>query len=103
LRQLTFVGVKVQLKYYHKTPEDVQERKYSSCSHTISALDGGEWSGSRLGRPLPPRKGPLVPTEQEAGWAAELVRTQSLEEKLLPLPGIELLSPGRPVCSQALQ
>jgi hypothetical protein len=40
------------------------------------ALDGGEWSASRLGRALPP-----VPIGQEAGWAPEPVWTQRLEEK----------------------
>jgi hypothetical protein len=36
-------------------------------------LDGSEWSASRPGRALPPRKGPPVPIGQEAGWAAEPV------------------------------
>jgi hypothetical protein len=40
-------------------------------THSLaSALDGGEWSASRPGRFIP-GKGPLVPTEQEAGWAPE--------------------------------
>jgi hypothetical protein len=52
------------------------ERRYSSCSLLTSALEGGEWSASRPGRPLPP-----VPTVQEAGWAPEPVWTQRLEEK----------------------
>ena len=34
----------------------------------IAALEGGEWSASRLGRNLPPGKDP-VPILQEAGWA----------------------------------
>jgi hypothetical protein len=37
------------------------ERRYSSCSYLTSALDGDEWSASRLGRALPPGKGPPVP------------------------------------------
>jgi hypothetical protein len=41
----------------------------------------GEWSASRLSRPLPPGKRPPVPIGQEAGWAQEPVRTQKLEEK----------------------
>jgi hypothetical protein len=57
------------------------ERRYSSHSLLISALEGGEWSASRPGRALPPGKEPSVPTVQEAGWAPELVRTQRLEEK----------------------
>jgi hypothetical protein len=61
-----------------------------------------EWSASRPGRALPPGKGPPVPSVQEAGWALEPVWTQRLEEKSLPLPGIEPRSPGRPVRSQTL-
>jgi hypothetical protein len=41
----------------------------------------GEWSESRLGRALPPGKGPPVPIVQEAGRAPEPVWTQRLEEK----------------------
>jgi hypothetical protein len=69
------------------------ERRYSSYSFTTSALDDGEWSASRLRRPLPPGKGPPVPTVLEAGWAPEPVWTQRLEENSLPLPGIEPRSP----------
>jgi hypothetical protein len=57
------------------------ERRYSSYPFTTSALDRGEWSASRPGRGLPPRKGPPVPIVQEAGWAPEPVWTQRLEEK----------------------
>jgi hypothetical protein len=55
--------------------------EYSSYSFTTSTLDRGEWSASRPGRALPPGKGPPVPIVQEAGWAAEPVWTQRLEEK----------------------
>jgi hypothetical protein len=51
----------------HATKELGGERGYSSYSSPISALDGGEWSA--------------VPIGQEAGWAAEPVWTQSIEEK----------------------
>jgi hypothetical protein len=54
---------------------------YSSYSFSTSALDGFEWSASRLGRDLPPGKGPPVPIVHEAGWAPEPVWTQRLEEK----------------------
>jgi hypothetical protein len=57
------------------------ERRYSCYSYLTSALDGGEWSAWRLGRPLPSGKGPSVPIGQEAGWASEPVWTQRLEEK----------------------
>jgi hypothetical protein len=75
---------------------------YISYSFLDSALDGGEWSASRPGRALAPGKGPPVPIVQVAGWAPEPVWTQKLEENLLPLPGIEPRSPGRPVRSQTL-
>jgi hypothetical protein len=61
------------------------ERRYSSYSFSTSELDGGEWSASRLGRALAPEKEPSVPIVQEAGWAAEPVRTQTLEKKSLRL------------------
>jgi hypothetical protein len=32
------------------------DRRYSSCSFLTSALEGGEWSASRPGLPLPPGK-----------------------------------------------
>jgi hypothetical protein len=58
------------------------ERRYSSYSYLTSALDGGEWSASRLGSALPPGEEPPVPIGQEAaGCAPEPVWTQRLEEK----------------------
>jgi hypothetical protein len=48
---------------------------------THSALNRGEWSGSRPGRALDPGKELLVPIVQDAGWAPEPVWTQRLEEK----------------------
>jgi hypothetical protein len=36
----------------------------------------------------------IVTIAQEAGWASELVKIQRLEEKSLPLLGIELQSSG---------
>jgi hypothetical protein len=72
-----------------------RDRKCNSYSFLTSAVDGGEWSASRPDRAL--RR---VRTGQEAGWASELVRTQRLEKKSLPLLGIEPRSPARPVCSR---
>jgi hypothetical protein len=57
------------------------DRRCSSYFFLTSALEGGEWSASRLGRALPPGKEPPVPTVEEAGWAPEPVWTQRLEEK----------------------
>jgi hypothetical protein len=51
----------------------------------VAALNGGDWLASRPGRALPRRKGPPAPIVQEAGWASELVWTQSLEEKFFLL------------------
>jgi hypothetical protein len=42
------------------------ERRYSSYSYLISALDGGEWSASRPGRALPREKDPG--THCTGGW-----------------------------------
>jgi lambda repressor-like predicted transcriptional regulator len=53
----------------------VLEGRYSSYSFSTSTLDRGEWSVSRPGRTLSPRRGPPVPTVQEAGWAPQLVWT----------------------------
>jgi hypothetical protein len=55
-----------------------KEKTYSSYSFLTSALDEGEWSESRPGRALPPKKGPLVPTGQESRWVPWM---QRLEEK----------------------
>jgi hypothetical protein len=77
--------------------------RYSSYSFPTSDLDGGEWSASRLGRALAPEKEPSVPIVQEAGWAPEPVRTQTLGKKVLsPLLGIDPRSSSRPARSQTL-
>jgi hypothetical protein len=41
----------------------------------------GEWSVTRSGQALIPKKGPPVPIRQKAGWASELVLTQRMEKK----------------------
>jgi hypothetical protein len=47
------------LKLSHYTPRRrLGERRYNSYSFSTSALDGGEWSASRLGRALAPGKEP---------------------------------------------
>jgi hypothetical protein len=79
-----------------------EEKNYSSYSFLTLALDGGECSVSHTRCALPPGKGPLVSLVQEAGCSLQLVWTQRLEEKSFPLPGIELQSPGCPVCSQTV-
>jgi hypothetical protein len=76
--------------------------EYSSYSSTTSALDGGDWSASRLDRTLPPGKGLPVPIRQGAEWAPVPVWTQRPEEISFAPAGIQLRSPGRPVRSQTL-
>jgi hypothetical protein len=79
------------------------ERRYSSYSFTTSALDGGEWSASRLGRALPPGKGPPG-THCTGGWVGPRagLDTEVRGKILCPPPGIEPRSPGRPARSQTL-
>jgi hypothetical protein len=67
--------------------EALGERGDIAPSFTTSTLDGGEWSASRLGRALPPGKGPPVPSVQEAGWAPEPVWTQRIKKKSFALAG----------------
>jgi hypothetical protein len=55
-----YIKVKVKLSSYRHA--DAKGRGTSS-SFLASALDGGEWSASRLGRALAPGKGPPVPIE----------------------------------------
>jgi hypothetical protein len=78
------------------------ERMYSSYSFTTSALDGGEWSASRPGHALPPGKDPRYPLY--GGWMGPSagLDTEVTGKILLPLPGINLRSPGRLVRSQTL-
>jgi hypothetical protein len=73
------------------------KRRYSCYSFLTSALEGGEWSASRLGRPLPPGKEPPVPTVQEAGWAPEPVWTQR-KWKLYPRKNKSRLHYGNVFC-----
>jgi hypothetical protein len=84
----------------HSTEAHLGDRRYSSYSFLTSALEGGEWSASQPGRPLPPGKEPPVPIVQEAGWAPEPVWAQRLEEKSSASVGGT--NPGRPVHSQTL-
>jgi hypothetical protein len=67
----------------------VGERRYSSYSFMISALDGGEWSASRPGRTLPPGKETPVPIVQEAGGPRAGLDTEDRGKILSALPGIE--------------
>jgi hypothetical protein len=79
------------------------ERRYSSYSFTTSAVDGGEWSVSRPGRAFTP--GERTPgTHWTGAWVDPRagLNTEDRGKILLPLPGIEPLSPGRPARSQTL-
>jgi hypothetical protein len=53
----------------------------------------GEWSASRPGHYLAPRKIPPVPIEQEAARSSELLWTQRLEETLFASAGDRTLFP----------
>jgi hypothetical protein len=77
------------------------KRRYSSYS--FSALEGGEWPASRLGRALAPGKGPLG-THCTRGWVGPRagLDTEGRGRILSPLPGIEPRSPGRPARRQTL-
>jgi hypothetical protein len=73
----TFLEAAKAKKLSHYTPwRRLGGEGYSSYSYSTSALDGGEWSASRLGRALAPGKGPPVSIVQEAGWAPEPVWTK---------------------------
>jgi hypothetical protein len=77
----------IKVKQSHNTCGGAGGDNYSSYSFTTSALGGGEWSASRLGRPLAPGKGSPVLIVQEAGWAPDPVWTQRLEETSLASAG----------------
>jgi hypothetical protein len=76
---------------------------YISYSFSTSALDGGEWSASLLGRALAP--GVRTPGTHWAGvWVGPRagLDTEARGKILSPLPGIEPRSPDRPARSQTL-
>jgi hypothetical protein len=66
---------------------------YSSYSFLTSPLDGVSGQHHTLASLYPQGKDPLVPLDRRLGgpqhWSG-----QRLEEKSLPLPGIELQLPG---------
>jgi hypothetical protein len=78
------------------------ERRYRSYSFTTWALDEGEWSASSPGRALAPGKDARYPFDRRLGGPQSWSNTEAREKIILPLPGIEPLSPGRPVCRQTL-
>jgi hypothetical protein len=74
---------------FHYTPwRRLGKRKYNSYTILTSALDGGEWSASRPGHALAPRKGPPVPIGQEG---------QDTEARGIILRLCQGLNPDRPV------
>jgi hypothetical protein len=72
-----FIQIKGKLSRYTPWRRLGGGRRYSSYSFLTSALDGSEWSASRPGRALPPRKGPPVPIGQEAGGGGTQSRSGS--------------------------
>jgi hypothetical protein len=90
--------IDVKLSRY-RNASDKGERKYSSDSVLISALDVGEWLDSRPDRALPPRKYP------SAHWIGGCVGLRAgldteARGKILCLFRGSIL--GRPVCSQTV-
>jgi hypothetical protein len=66
-----------------------------------SALAGGEWSASRPGRFTSGERAPG--TYWIGGWVDPRAGLDDVEKrKFLTLPGLELLTFGRPACSQSL-
>jgi hypothetical protein len=79
------------------------ERRYSSYSFSTSALDGGEWSASRLGRAFTP--GERTPGAHcTGGWVGLRAGLDTeAKGKILSLPpGIEPWSPGWTVGTAAV-
>jgi hypothetical protein len=93
-------GCYKKLKWSRCTPwMALGDRRYSSYSILTSALEEGEWSASRPGRALPPRKGPPVRTLQKTGWAPEPVYASRLQKKTT---ACRVSNPRRPVRSRSL-
>jgi hypothetical protein len=89
---------KLKLNLSHYTPgRGLGESWYSSYSFSISALDGCEWSASR-----PEERTPGI--HCTGGWMGPRagLNTEDRGKIILPLPGIEPRSPGRPARSQTL-
>jgi hypothetical protein len=78
------------------------ERRYSSYSFTTSALDGGEWSASRLAALYPRGKDSRYPLYRRLDGPRAGLNTEVRGKNPLPPPGIEPRSPGRPARSQTL-
>jgi hypothetical protein len=66
---LHYVNKKLKKIYATRHGGAWGERRHSSYSFLVSALEGSEWSASRPGRTSPAGNVSLVPTVQEAGWA----------------------------------
>jgi hypothetical protein len=82
--------------------EEQGERIYSSYSFTTLVLDGLCDQPQSRPRFTPGEK--TSDTHWTGGWVGVRsgLDTEATENILLPLPGIESRSPGRPVRSQAL-
>jgi hypothetical protein len=72
---------------------------YRSTFFLTSALIGGEWPASRLGRFTPGDRAPG--THWIGGWVGPTAGLDNVEKrKFLTLPGLELRPLGRPARSQ---
>jgi hypothetical protein len=89
MQLLTFsymINFLLKLKLFHYMPlRRLGERRYSSYSFSISAVDGVSGQRHASAALLAPEKGHPVPVVPEAGWALEPVWTQRLEEKSVHL------------------
>jgi hypothetical protein len=98
---LSFI-VKAKALPLHSTEALVRERRYSSYSFSISALD---WvSGQRHAWPHFSPGERTLGTHCTGGWMGPRagLETECRGKILLPVPGIEPRSPGSPVRSQTL-
>jgi hypothetical protein len=75
------------------------ERRYSFFSFWTSALDGGKWSASRLGRALPPGIDPRYPLDRRLGGPESRSGRRARRIILCLCRGS---NPGRLFCSRTL-
>jgi hypothetical protein len=81
-----FLCTKLSLCFYGALRhEDVLgEWRYSSSNSLISALDGGEWSASRLGRFTPRERAPG--TRWIGGWVGPRAVLDAVAKRKIPAP-----------------
>jgi hypothetical protein len=85
---------KVDPVLYQVSPQEdvLWEWRYSSTHSLILALDGGEWSASRLGRFTPQGTSPQHPLDRRLSKPQSRSEHGVEEKNSQPPPGIELRS-----------